>query len=63
MYLLEEAARQRQQEMLKQAQLHRAARRAHVLNRSRRQVARAERRMSRARVKARLLRQQLEVEA
>jgi hypothetical protein len=63
MYLLEDVARQRQSEMLEQAHLRRTAWRVQALNRTRRREARAERRMSRARVEATRIRQELEAEA
>lgn len=63
MYLLAEGVRQKQTEMLEQAQLRRTAWRIQALNRTQRRMARAERHMSRACLQASQLRQQLEAEA
>jgi len=52
MFALEEVARQRRDNMLAEAQQRRRIAQVHALNRARRRAARAERRMSRARVEA-----------
>ena len=63
MYALADVSRQRNTELLEQAQLHRVARRVQALDRNRRREARAQRQMSRARVEASRLRRELEAEA
>jgi hypothetical protein len=63
MYLLAEGVRQKQTEMLEQAQLRRTAWRVQALKRTQRRMARAERHMSRVCLQASRLRQQLEAEA
>jgi hypothetical protein len=63
MYLLADVSRQRHDELLEQAQLHRVARRVQALNRNRRREARAQRQMSRARLESSRLRRELEAEA
>ena len=63
MYVMADVARQKQTEMLEQAQLRRTAWRVGALKRNRRREARAERQMCRARVEATRLRWELEAEA
>ena len=63
MYQLPEVSRQRQEEMLEQAQARRTARRVQALNRAQRREARAQRLMYQARVEAGRLRRELEAEA
>ena len=63
MYYLAEVSRQRQQEMLEQAQARRTAWRVQALNRARRREARAQRVVRQARVEAGRLRRELEAEA
>lgn len=63
MYALEDVARQRRDDMLAEAQQRRRIARVHALNRTRRRAARAERRMSRARVEVGRLGRELEARA
>lgn len=63
MYAMEDVARDKQREMLEQAQLRRTAWRVQALKRIRRREARAERQMCQARVDATRLRWELEAEA
>jgi hypothetical protein len=62
MYSQLDMARQRNTELLEQAELHRNARRVQTLNRTWRRVERAERQMSRAWVESTRLRRELEAE-
>lgn len=63
MYALEEVARQRRDDMLAEAHQRGHIARVHALNRTRRRAARAERRMSRARVEVGRLGRELEARA
>ena len=63
MFALEEAARQRRDGMLAEAQQRRRTAQVHALTRARRRAARAERLMSRARVEVGRLGRELEARA
>lgn len=63
MFALEEVARQRRDSLMAEARHHRRIARVHALNRARRRTARAERRMSRARIEAGRLGCELEARA
>jgi|HubBroStandDraft_4_1064222.scaffolds.fasta_scaffold707223_1 hypothetical protein len=62
MYVRSDVARQMHQDMLDEAQARRNGVRVSALNRARRRAARAEERMSRARVEASRHRRRLEAE-
>jgi uncharacterized protein YlxW (UPF0749 family) len=63
MYMQAEVARQRQEEMLERAGQARLVSQVRAMNRARRRLARAERKMCRARVDATRFRRELEAEA
>jgi hypothetical protein len=63
MFALEEAARQRRDSMLAEAQQRRRTAQVHALTRARRRAARAERLMSRARIEVGRLGRELEARA
>jgi len=63
MFALEEAARQRRDSMLAEAQQRRRTTQVHARSRARRRAARAERLMSRARIEVGRLGRELEARA
>jgi hypothetical protein len=63
MYGLEEVARQRRDSMMAEARQYRRIAQVHALNRARRRAARAERRISRARVEMGRLGRELQARA
>jgi hypothetical protein len=63
MYGLEEVARQRRDSMMAEARQHRRIAQVHALHRARRRAARAERRISRARVEMGRLGRELQARA